>query len=114
MSKSELLASRVWDGVSITNVLRKEPSEHYSCVLRWRWGWREWQTVARVEPREAVEVDFKGRRFAGSFTTSSGMVHVISLIGRKSAQLTGVPPVNLARALLHEIVAEAYAAGMLR
>ena len=114
MSNSEPLASRAWDGVSITNVLRKEPSEHYTCVLAWRWVWREWQTVARAESREAVEVDFKGRRFAGSFTTSSGMVHVISLIGRKSAQLTGVPPVNLARALMHEIVAEADAAGMLR
>jgi len=56
--------------------------------------------MKRPDQREAVEVDYKGRRFEGSFTTSSGMVHVISLSGRKSTQLTGAPPAVLARTLL--------------
>jgi hypothetical protein len=70
--------------------------------------------VARLEPREAVHADFKGRQFEGSFTTSSGMVHVISLLGRKSAQLTGANPAILAQKLLLEILGEAEAAGQLR
>jgi len=70
--------------------------------------------MKRPDQREAVEVDYKGRRFEGSFTTSSGMVHVISLSGRKSTQLTGAPPAVLARTLLLEIVSDADAAGRLR
>ncbi len=70
--------------------------------------------MTRAEPREAIEVELRGRQFAGSFTTSSGMVHVISLHGRKSAQLTGAPPSGLARELLLEIIREATAAGSLR
>ena len=62
--------------------------------------------MKRPDHREAVEADFKGRRFEGSFTTSSGMVHVISLSGRKSAQLTGAPPAVLARTLLLEIISD--------
>jgi hypothetical protein len=42
------------------------------------------------------------------------MVHVISLMGRKSAQLTGANPATLAEALLLEIISEADAAGQLR
>ena len=42
------------------------------------------------------------------------MVHVISLLGRKSAQLTEAHPEILAKGLLLEIVGEADAAGQLR
>lgn len=72
------------------------------------------QLVPRPEPREAIRAGYNGRQFEGSFTTSTGMVHVISLIGRKSAQLTGANPATLAQALLLEIVSEADAAGQLR
>lgn len=70
--------------------------------------------MARPEPREAIQASFKGRQFEGSFTTSSGMVHVISLLGRKSAQLTEVHPAILAKGLLLEILGEADAAGQIR
>jgi hypothetical protein len=70
--------------------------------------------MTRAESREALEVEHKGRLFAGSFTTSIGMVHVISLHGRKSAQQTGAPPANIARTLLSEIICEADANGTLR
>ena len=70
--------------------------------------------MKRPDHREAVEADFKGRRFEGSLTTSSGMVNVISLSGRKSAQLTGAPPEVQARTLLLEIISDADAAGKLR
>jgi len=69
--------------------------------------------MTRTEPREAAEVEYKGRRFAGSFTTSAGMVHVVSLHGRKSAQLTNAPPATLARTLLLEIIRDADADGAL-
>jgi len=42
------------------------------------------------------------------------MVHVISLLGRKSAQLTEVSPAIMAKALLLEILGEADAAGQIR
>jgi hypothetical protein len=41
------------------------------------------------------------------------MVHVISLHGRRSAQLTGAPPASIAAALLVEIIREAYKDGAL-
>jgi hypothetical protein len=70
--------------------------------------------MTRPEPREAIEIEFKGRRYSGSFTTSIGMIHVISLHGRKSAQLDGAPPASLARTILMEIVNEAHKDGALK
>ena len=63
--------------------------------------------------REPLELQFKGRVFAGSYTLSSGMVHVISLYGRKSAQIGDASTDHLARALFKEIIHEADAAGSL-
>ena len=70
--------------------------------------------MKRLDAREAVEVEFRGRRFSGTFTTSTGMVHVISPFGRRSTQFTGAAPDSLARTLLMEILREADAAGILR
>jgi hypothetical protein len=72
------------------------------------------QFMARAESREAIEVEYKGRSFAGSFTTSIGMVHVISLHGRKSAQQTGAAPAGIAVALLMEIIRDADRVGTLK
>ena len=72
------------------------------------------KAMKKSEPREAVETVHKGRTFAGSYTLSSGMVHVISFYGRKSAQKGGMPPHLLAQQLFNEIIHEADAAGNLR
>ena len=69
--------------------------------------------MPRPEPREAIEVEYKNRRYSGTFTTSIGMVHVISLLGRKSAQLTSASPASVAISLLIEIIREADQDGML-
>ena len=71
-------------------------------------------TVSRKsEAREPVEIQFKGRIFTGSYTVSSGMVHVISLYGRKSTRIGGMTPQLLARTLFKEIIQEADAVGTL-
>ena len=75
------------------------------------------QTALMAKPqdhRERIEFVFKGRTFAATYTTSSGMVHVNSVQGRKSAQL-GVPTAQaLAEQLFQEIIREADGAGELR
>jgi hypothetical protein len=66
------------------------------------------------EIRETIEFEFKGRCFVASYTTSSGMVHVSSLYGRKSAQLSNNPTASIARSLFGEIIYDADAEGILR
>jgi hypothetical protein len=63
--------------------------------------------VSKSEPREQLEFRTENRTFAGSYTLSSGMVHVVSVYGRKSVQLDGSPPNLLAQRLFKEIVQEA-------
>ena len=62
--------------------------------------------MRKSEPREPLEIQLDGRTFLGSYTLSSGMVHVISLYGRKSIQMDGSPPNLLAERLLRQIVQE--------
>jgi hypothetical protein len=70
--------------------------------------WDCWRNALRKsEPREPLELRLEGRIFAGSYTLSSGMVHVISVHGRKSIQMDGTPPNLLAQRLFEEIVCEA-------
>lgn len=69
--------------------------------------------INKSDFREPLEVKFKGRNFTGSYTVSSGMVHVISLYGRKSTQIDGTPANVLARTLFNDIIHEADAAGNL-
>ena len=65
------------------------------------------QKLRKSEPREPLEIRLEDRVLSGSYTLSSGMVHVISLYGRKSIQLDGTPPNVLAERLFQEIVQEA-------
>jgi hypothetical protein len=64
------------------------------------------QKLRKSEPREPLELELEGRTFSGSYTLSSGMVHVISLYGRKSIQMDGSPPNLLAERLLRQIIQE--------
>ena len=67
----------------------------------------------KTEAREPVEIQSNGRVFTGSYTVSPGMVHVISLYGRKSTQIGGMIPQLLASTLFKEIIQEADAVGTL-
>jgi hypothetical protein len=71
-------------------------------------------TVRKSEPREPIVLQLNGRTFAGSYTLSSGMVHVVSLYGGKSVQFCGTPPNLLAQRILRENIQEAGTAGALR
>ena len=70
--------------------------------------------LRKSEPREPLEVRAEGRTYAGSYTLSAGMVHVISVHGRKSTQLDGTAPNLLAQRLFKEIVQEAGTVGAAR
>jgi hypothetical protein len=72
-----------------------------ACVEKWLG-----QKLRKSEQREPLELEVEGRTFSGSYTLSSGMVHVISLYGRKSIQLDGSPPDLLAERLLRQIIQE--------
>src|SRR3954447_527342 len=56
--------------------------------------------------REYVTVEYEGESYAGSYTTSDGMVHVSWNTELKSAQSGAAPPVVLARAMIRELVQE--------
>jgi hypothetical protein len=75
---------------------------------------KEFEMPKIPEPRETIEFEFRSRRFSASYTTSSGMVHVSTPYGRKSAQLSDASPASIARSLLGQIIYEADAAGTLR
>jgi hypothetical protein len=68
----------------------------------------------RTDAPGVVYVEYNGHRLGGYYTTSTGMVHVTSIYGRKSMQLTDLPPERLARTLLLEIVRETDAIGVLK
>ena len=70
--------------------------------------------MRKSEPREPLELRTGGLTFAASYTLSSGMVHVVSLYGRKSIQMDGSPPNLLAQRIFKEIVQEAGALGAVR
>jgi hypothetical protein len=63
--------------------------------------------LRKSEPREPLEIRLEERTFSGTYTLSSGMVHVVSLYGRKSTQLDGTPPNLLAERLFRQIVQDA-------
>jgi hypothetical protein len=65
------------------------------------------QKLRKSEPREPLELRLEERTLSGSYTLSSGMVHVVSLYGRKSIQMDGTPPNLLAERLFRQIVQEA-------
>ena len=62
--------------------------------------------MRKSEPREPLEIRLDGRTFLGSYTLSSGMVHVVSAYGRKSIQMDGSPTNLLAEQLFRQIVRE--------
>ena len=56
--------------------------------------------------REHITVEYQGKSYTGSYTTSDGMVHVSCGTGSKSTQIGQTPPVVLARLLIRELVQE--------
>ena len=62
--------------------------------------------MRKSEPREPLELRLEEQTLSGSYTLSSGMVHVVSLYGRKSIQMDGTPPHLLADRLFRQIVQE--------
>jgi hypothetical protein len=56
--------------------------------------------------REYVTIEYEGESYAGSYTTSDGMVHVSWNTGLKSAPIGATPPVVLARSMIRELVQE--------
>ena len=71
------------------------------------WKMGRGQKLRKSEPREPLELRLEERTLSGSYTLSSGMVHVVSLYGRKSIQMDGTPPHLLAERLFRQIVQEA-------
>jgi hypothetical protein len=68
----------------------------------------------KADHRERIEYYFKGRTFDATYTISSGMVHVTSLQGRKSAQFGDVAAQSIAEQLFREIIQDAETGGQLR
>ncbi|HEY4075470.1 MAG TPA: hypothetical protein VGM26_00935 [Rhizomicrobium sp.] len=68
-------------------------------------------TTKRAPEHEPVEFEFKGSKYKGTYTLSTGMVHVSSVYGRKSILRSELSAHALASTLLKEIIQEASAAG---
>jgi hypothetical protein len=68
----------------------------------------------KADHRERIEYFFKGRIFDATYTISSGMVHVTSLQGRKSAQFGEAAMQSVAEQLFRDIIQDADAVGCLR
>lgn len=60
-----------------------------------------------------ISIELDGKTYNGHFTTRSGVVTVVTNLGRRSTHLGGQVAENLAKSVLHELVRDGKAQALL-